>query len=43
MVQADYQLRYYLRLDPDTLDDMEWAVAISALEKLRKEESAHVK
>ena len=39
MVQADCQLRYYLHLDPDTLDDMEWAVAINALEKIRKDEA----
>lgn len=44
MVQADYQLRYYLHLEPDSLSDTEWAIAIRALEKIRKEESiTHVK
>ena len=39
MVQADCQLRYYLHLDPDSLDDMEWALAIKALEKIRNDEA----
>jgi len=39
MVRVDYQLRYYLHLDPDKLDDLEWATAFRALELIRKEES----
>lgn len=38
-VQIDYQLRYHFGIDPDTLDDNEWATAIAALEKIRKEEA----
>ncbi|MDR3326911.1 MAG: hypothetical protein LBT04_02065 [Prevotellaceae bacterium] len=35
----DYQLRYYLHIDPDSLTDAEWATAIEALKKIRKDEA----
>ena len=38
LVQVDYSLRYYLHIEPDALSDDEWAVAIKALEWLRKNE-----
>lgn len=38
-VQIDYQLRYHFHIEPDTLDDTEWATAIAALEKIRKDEA----
>lgn len=39
MVKVDYELRYYLHLDPDSLSDMEWAIATKALEKIRTDEA----
>jgi hypothetical protein len=38
LIQIDYALRYYLRIDPDGLTDEEWATAIAALNRLRKYE-----
>jgi len=32
-------LRYYMHIDPDSLDDMEWANAIAALVEIRKMEA----
>ena len=32
-------LRYYMHIDPDTLDDVEWANAIAALVVIRKMEA----
>lgn len=42
-VNVDYQLRYHFGINPDKLDDEEWAIAIAALEKIRKEESGEKK
>lgn len=38
-VNIDYQLRYHFKINPDELCDEEWAIAIEALKKIRKEES----
>ncbi|MDD4437287.1 MAG: hypothetical protein PHS04_04545 [Tissierellia bacterium] len=43
MIQVDYSLRYYLHIEPDALSDDEWAVAIKALEWLRKNEAKTTK
>ena len=32
-------LRYYLHIDPDTLDDGRWATMVRQLEEIRKRES----
>ena len=42
-VNVDYQLRYHFGINPDELDDEQWAIAIAALEKIRKEESGENK
>lgn len=38
-INIDYQLRYHFGINPDELNDEEWAIAIEALKKIRKEES----
>ena len=38
-INVDYQLRYHFGINPEELSDEEWAIAIAALEKIRKEES----
>lgn len=39
----DALIRYYLRIDPSTLDDEEWARAAKDLEWARDEELKHSK
>lgn len=34
----DAQLRYYMHLDPDSLDDQEWAMRVNELKWIRKQE-----
>lgn len=36
---VDTILQYYLHIDPDTLNDEQWANAIAALEELRRQEA----
>lgn len=38
-VEMDFQLRYHFHIDPEELSDEEWATAIAALEKIRKDEA----
>ena len=33
-------LRYYLHIDPDTLDDQQWAQTIRQLQHIRKAENS---
>jgi len=33
------QLRYFLHIDPDALDDVTWAARVRELEYIRKEEA----
>lgn len=35
----DNLIRYYLHMDPDKLDDQQWAITIAQLEDIRKRES----
>jgi hypothetical protein len=39
LLQIDYALRYYLHLNPDGLTDEEWAIAINALQYIRRQEA----
>ncbi len=39
LAMVDWQLRYHYHIDPDTLTDTQWAEAVAALNKIRKEEA----
>lgn len=39
LAMIDWQLRYHFHIDPDTLSDTQWAEAVAALDRIRKEEA----
>ena len=39
LAMIDWQLRYHFHIDPATLSDTQWAEAVAALDRIRKEEA----